>query len=290
MVLECKAERAGKLLTFLRRELQMSSTLVSRLKWENAFFINGQPAHTDHPVQPGERITVVMAERAEGYPAEDIPLDILYEDEYLIAVDKPMGMLIHPSPSRNTGTLANGLRYYYERTNQPCAVHPVSRLDRDTFGVVLLAKSAHVHAHFCRMQREGAIQKIYQAAVFGGPEANRGRIDLPIGRVGEGSLLRKIDQSGKPALTAYRVLERGQETSLLELCPLTGRTHQLRLHCLSMGFPILGDPQYQTAASAAFAEARGISPQQLCAKSLTFLHPLTGERICVVSKQTVWRP
>ena len=197
---------------------------------------------------------------------------------------------MHPSPCRNEGTLANGLLYYFQQTGQPCGIHPVSRLDRDTFGVVLLAKSAHVHEKFRQLHQSGGLQKTYLAAVYGAPDADSGTIDLPVYKIGGGSLLRVVDARGQRAVTEYAVLERCAQTALLQLRPLTGRTHQLRLHCLASGFPILGDPQYRTEASAAFSGARGISPQQLCAKRIRFPHPMTGAELCVESAQSVRFP
>ena len=135
MELRCTAERETHLLSILRRELQLSSTLVRRLKYCDAYTVNGEPAHTDRLVRPGDVVRVCLDEPRPDYPAEDGPLSILYEDEAMLAVDKPQGMLVHPSFSRQTGTLANRLLGYYDRTGQACAVHPVSRLDRDTFGV-----------------------------------------------------------------------------------------------------------------------------------------------------------
>ncbi len=290
MTLRHIAQREGTLLSFLRRELSISSSLVSRLKWQNAFFVAGQPAHTNHSVHIGEEITVILQEQAEGFPAEEMPLSILYEDEFLIALDKPSGILVHPSPCRNEGTLANGLLAYYTKTEQPCAIHPVSRLDRDTFGVVLLAKSAYVHEKFRLLHQSGGMQKTYLAAVFGAPQSESGTIDLPVYKLGNGSLLRTVDARGQRAKTEYRVLRRFAHTSLLQLHPITGRTHQLRLHALASGFPILGDPQYQTEESAAFSSLHDIAPQQLCAKSISFSHPMTGEAIFIVSEQDVALP
>lgn len=290
MTLRCIAERNCKLLSILRRELGMSSTLVSRVKWQNALFVNGEAAHTDRLVNIGDEVTVILSEQVEGYEAEPMELHILYEDEFLIALDKPFGVMMHPSPSRNSGTLANGLLHYYRETNQPCAVHPVSRLDRDTFGVVLFAKSAHVHAKCCALHRQGGIEKTYEAAVFGCPKQTEGEIDLPIGRVGGGSLLRKIAPDGQKAVSRYRVLKACAQTAHLALRPLTGRTHQLRLHCLASGFPILGDPQYNTEASKCFSDAFGLSHQQLCAVSLRLAHPMTGEILTITSSQQVFFP
>ena len=287
MILEHTVTRPAKLLSVLRRELALSDSLVSRLKWQNAFSVNGIPAHTNYIVRPGDVVRVEITEQAEGFDPEPMELSVLYEDEALIALDKPAGMLVHPSPARNTGTLANGLLYYYEQRGTSAAIHPVTRLDRDTFGVVLFAKSAHVHAQFCKMLRDGSLQKTYHAAVFGGPSAPAGLIDLPIGRVGAGSLLRKIDPTGKPARTRFTVLARTPQTSLLALAPETGRTHQLRLHCQSCGFPILGDPQYCTDASKAFSDALGLTHQQLCAFRLSFPHPLTGAQMQIISAQDV---
>lgn len=284
------AQREGELLSFLRRELAMSSSLVARLKWQNAFFVSGTPAHTNHPVHPGDEITVELFEQPEGFPPENIPLHILYEDDALIALDKPAGMLVHPSPCKNEGTLANGLLHYYHQSGQACGIHPVSRLDRDTFGVVLLAKNAYVHEKFRQLHQSGGMEKTYLAAVFGAPEADSGMIDLPVYKLGGGSLLRTVDARGQRAVTHYRVLVRRAHTALLELHPITGRTHQLRLHCMASGFPILGDPQYASGASAAFSAAHAIAPQQLCAKSIAFTHPMTREQICIKSTQGVLFP
>lgn len=290
MLLRCTASREGKLNTFLRRELSMSSSLVSRLKWQNALLVNGAPAHTGHPVRTGDEVAVRLEETVEGFSPEEMPLSILYEDEALIALDKPAGLLTHPSPCRNDGTLANGLLAYYQKTGQRCGIHPVSRLDRDTFGVVLLAKNAYVHEKFRQLHQSGGMEKTYLAAVFGTPEADSGMIDLPVYKLGGGSLLRTVDARGQRAVTHYRVLVRRAHTALLELHPITGRTHQLRLHCMASGFPILGDPQYASGASAAFSAAHAIAPQQLCAKSIAFTHPMTREQICIKSTQGVLFP
>ena len=206
MLLRCTASREGKLNTFLRRELSMSSSLVSRLKWQNALLVNGAPAHTGHPVRTGDEVAVRLEETVEGFSPEEMPLSILYEDEALIALDKPAGLLTHPSPCRNDGTLANGLLAYYQKTGQRCGIHPVSRLDRDTFGVVLLAKNAYVHEKFRQLHQSGGIRKTYRACVYGAPDADCGTIDLPVFKLGGGSLLRTVDARGQQAVTEFSVL------------------------------------------------------------------------------------
>lgn len=277
------AARSGRLSSFLREEMQMSAGLMNRLKWKERLFVNGKAVHTDHTVQIGDVITVPLDEPAPDYPAQQGELSILYEDAHLLAVDKPAGMLIHPSRSRNTGTLANYVLGYYQKTGQRSAFHPLTRLDRDTFGIVLLAKNSHIHSLL--MQQD--VEKIYHAWVFGGPKADSGVIDAPIGRCPLPSLLRQVTEGGKPSVTCYRVLERKGELCKLALQPVTGRTHQLRLHCAHMGFPILGDPQYGSEASGSLSRRLGLSTQQLCAKVLTFAHPITKQKMEVVSRMDV---
>ncbi len=280
MKLSCIAQREAKLLPILRQELAMSSTLVKRLKYSHAFLVNGQAVRTNYPVRIGDHVEVILDEPEPEYPAQEGELSILFEDDFFIAIDKPPGMLMHPSPARNEGTLANYLLSYYNRTGQPCAVHPVSRLDRDTFGVVLLAKNAHAHAKMHEQLLEEGLRKTYHAVVVGCPGEPEGLIDAPIARVQGDSLLRCVREDGKPARSKYRLLERNGPCSVLELQPLTGRTHQLRVHCAYMGFPIAGDPQYGR-------DAYGLPHQQLCAVSLGFSHPITGNFIEILSKQKV---
>lgn len=287
MELKHIANREGRLSSFLKEEMAMSTGLMNRLKWQDKLFVNGIPQHTDYPVKPGDVITVPLEEETPAYPAEDAPLTVLYEDDHILAVDKPAGMLIHPSRVKNTGTLANRVVGYYQRTGQSCAFHPITRLDRDTFGIVLLAKNAHIHALLNELHRKGLLCKTYEALVFGGPAEDKGVIDAPIARKPLPSLLREVSPEGKPSVTEFRVLERGEKVTRLELKPITGRTHQLRVHCSHMGYPILGDPQYGSEASKRYSEEMDILTQLLCAKKLEFSHPITGENMCLKSKLSV---
>ncbi|MBR3060506.1 MAG: RluA family pseudouridine synthase [Oscillospiraceae bacterium] len=310
MVLSCVMTRKTKLLSALRRELRISDGLVRRLKPLDAFRVNGKSAHTNQILVPGDRVTVTIEEAAPDFPAQQGPLSILYEDDCLIALDKPLGILVHPTFSRQTGTLANYLLGHYQATGQACAVHVVTRLDRDTMGVVLFAKNAWAHWLLMEQLADGRLEKVYEALTLGGPEEEEGLIDLPIAKRPNPSLLRYVDPSGKPAQTRFRVLERG-EICRLELRPLTGRTHQLRVHCAYMGFPIVGDPQYggaQNAKCKMQSEGSGIRDQgpgdgetdsstplrcaqndntggqRLVARRIGLEHPLTGERIMLVSQ------
>lgn len=283
MELNHTARREGRLSKILREEMGLSAGLMNRLKWTGALKVNGQSVHTDFPVQPGDTVTAVLEEESPDYPAEDLPLTLLYEDAYLLAVDKPQGMLIHPSSARNTGTLANAVAGYYRRTGSTGAFHPLTRLDRDTFGIVLIAKNGYA----CALLQRSRPRKTYHALTLGGPKDDWGTIDAPIARKPLPSLLREIRPDGKPSRTEYRVLDRGEALCRLALTPITGRTHQLRLHCAYMGFPIVGDPQYGSAEALTWAEKLGVTGQQLCAKRLEFTHPVTGAALTLESRMDV---
>ena len=277
------ARRSGRLSSFLREEMEMSAGLMNRLKWQDKLFVNGVPRHTDYPVAPGDVITVPLEEPEPSYPAQEGSLTILYEDEHILAVDKPAGMLIHPSRSQFTDTLANFVAGYYQKTGQAAAFHPVTRLDRDTFGAVLLGKNSHTHA----LLSQNPLEKTYEALVYGAPTQAEGVIDAPIARRPLPSLLRQVSPEGKPSLTRYRVLSWQEKTALLALTPVTGRTHQLRVHCAYMGFPIVGDPQYGSPESQAFSREMGAATQLLCAKTLRFSHPITKTPMEITSTYTI---
>lgn len=284
------AVRSGRLSSFLRGEMGISAGLFNRLKWQNKLLVNGIPRFADYPVQIGDVICVSLDEPAPDYPAQDDPITVLYEDEHILAVDKPCGMLIHPSHSQLTGTLANRVIGYYRRTGQNSAFHPITRLDRDTFGIVLLAKNAHIHALLSQLQREQALEKTYHALVYGRLEHTEGVIDAPIARKPLPSLLREVHPDGKPCRTEYTVLEQLTDCCKLALRPITGRTHQLRLHCAYIGHPILGDPQYNTADSVRLSQQLGLETQLLCAKQIHFRHPVTDATLCLRSGMDVSVP
>ena len=283
MELKCIASREGRLSSFLLGELKMSSGLMNKLKWGDGIRVNGVSQRTNFAVKTGDVVTVRLDEEEPEYPAEDGELHVIYEDAHVLVVDKPAGMLIHPSRAKNNGTLANFVAGYYQKTGQKCAFHPMTRLDRDTFGIVLLAKNAHVHT----LLQGADVRKTYHALTFGGPTAEEGVIDAPIARRPLPSLLRCVSPEGKPSVTEWRVLERDGKLCKLALRPVTGRTHQLRVHCAYMGFPILGDPQYGSEESQAFSETLGLTHQVLCAKRLEFAHPMTGEEITLESGMDV---
>ena len=282
MELKHTARRCGRLSAILREDMAMSYGLMNRLKWDDKLLVNGIPQRTNYPVQTGDVVSAILDEPEPEYPAEDLPVTVLYEDEHILAVDKPAGMLIHPSRSQFSGTLANRVIGYYRRTGQTGAFHPVTRLDRDTYGVVLLGKNSYAHAMLSELP-EGQLQKVYEAAVFGKMPDRAGVIDAPIARRPLPSLMRYVNQDGKPSQTRYEVLEEREGYTLVRLWPLTGRTHQLRVHCAHVGCPILGDPQYGSEESQALSAKLGLTHQMLCARRLEFAHPITGKQMTLES-------
>ena len=279
MELRWVAQREGKLSSFLRGEMKLSYSLMNKLKWGDSIQVNGIPQRTNYPVMPGDVIIVQLDEDEPEYPAENGPLHVLYEDDWILAVDKPAGMLIHPSRAKNDGTLANYVLGYYQKSGQKRAFHPLTRLDRDTFGVVLLAKNAHVHT----LLQQCRVKKTYHALTFDWIEGNTGEIDAPIARRPLPSLLRYVGEDGKPSITRWKVLRREESVCKLALEPVTGRTHQLRVHCAHMGHPILGDPQYGSEESLHLSGCLGIASQMLCAKRLEFAHPMTEQQMVLES-------
>ena len=277
---------AGKtLFSVLRYRLHISAGQIKRLKYQTLMLVDGSPVHTDYRVSPGERIQLTLPEEHAAFPPEAGDLQILYEDEALLAVHKPAGIIMHPSATRNTGTLANRVLHYLGKGT----VHPVNRLDRDTTGVTIFAKNGYVKSILTETLRVAGIEKTYLAPVYGRLPEQEGVIDLPIDRVRADSLWRTIREEGQPSRTSYALLSEHGPWALYAFHPLTGRTHQIRLHCLAAGAPVLGDPVYRTEASAAFSDALGLSVQQLCCVEMAFPHPLTGEELRVRTEPEFFR-
>ncbi len=268
-----KKEDAGKMLKYLLRErFLLSASLLRRSKVSGELLLNGEPVFVTRTVSEGDKLELVLPGESADFPAQSAPLDIIYEDELILAVNKPEGMLTHPSHSRYTGTLANfALGHILSSGGENC--HAVNRLDRDTSGVVLFAKNSYAKALFCAAEME----KSYIAAVFSCPKESEGTVSLPIKRLREGEMRRVTAPDGVPAVTHYRVIGRFEGGSLVRLHLETGRTHQIRVHMLAIGCPLLGDGLYYTGASRELSAQLGIKTQLLHAESLRIVHPLTGE-------------
>lgn len=267
----------------------------------NHALVGQNPSKPAYRVKRGDAIAVSIPppQSVETQP-EAIAIDVLYEDEVVIVLNKPAGMPVHPSPGHATGTLVNGLLYHCPDLGdiggeiRPGIVH---RLDKDTSGVMVVAKSALSLNHLASQFKLHKVEKTYTAIVYGDVPAQRGIIDLAIGRHPiDRKRMRAIDQTkaasagkGKirDAVTQWRVVDRFSAATVLALYPKTGRTHQLRVHCTAIGHPIVGDPTYgsykapmQPASQRSMHEKLGkVKRQMLHARRLRFTHPATAKRL-----------
>ena len=266
----------GKKITeYLRYELSLSASLIKKVKYGHVF-INGENVHMRAIVKTGDVITVTMPEdKSEGIRAIEMPLDIIYEDDYLIAVNKPSDMPTHPSKGNNLPTLAEGIMAYYK--DRRFVFRAINRLDRDTGGIVIIAKDAHTADKLSREMKAGGYVKKYVAIVDGTPNPKEGMIDAPIEREYEGNIKRIVRADGKRAITEYKVIkELDFGRSLCEITLHTGRTHQIRVHMAHIGHPLTADFLYGTAVEK--------EKYKLHAKSIEFTHPISGERMILNSK------
>ena len=259
----------------LRGELGISSTLLKTLKWRaGAITLNGESVRVNALVRTGDEVCVTLSERA---PREtdvaplDLPLDIVYEDEDLLVLNKRAGLAMHPmSTDLAAPNLAGALVAYLGAGTVP---HFVSRLDKGTSGLLIAAKSGYVHELLRRALHSEALRREYRALAVGHVMPPRGVIDAPIARA-EGSLVKRcVSPDGLPSRTEYEVLSYHGGLTLLRLAPLTGRTHQLRVHMASLGCPLAGDWLYGTEDKALIARP------SLHSYALWFTHPLTGEAL-----------
>ncbi len=227
---------------FLSKSLGLSATLIKRVKY-GGVFINGENVHMRATVRNGDTVTVEIRDKInESIAPIDIPLDIVYEDDFILAVNKPTNMPTHPSRGNTLPTLANAVCSYL---GAEFVFRAVNRLDKGTSGLVLIAKDAITSAKLGKMMKERKISKKYEAVILGTPSPERGTVDAPIEREAPGGIKRCVSPSGKCAVTEYNVLAKSNNgTSLCEFIPHTGRTHQIRVHSSYIGHPLAGDEMY----------------------------------------------
>lgn len=284
LVLQIGEADAGRMIKYvLRDRAAVSATVLRRAKAQGGIFLNGEPVYVIERVRPGDELVLECEEAETDVPREQGEVCVLFEDAWYLCLDKPSGQFTHPTRNVWTGTLLNYALGYLPAGS---ACHAVSRLDRDTCGVILFAKSGHAKTRAARR-----LTKEYMANVYGAPAAESGTITLPIRREVPGALRRVPAADGAPAVTDWRVLERRGESSLLGFELHTGRTHQIRVHCLAMGHPILGDGLYNTEPSRALSARLGIQTQSLCASRLIFEHPFTGQTVTIEStfQKNMWK-
>lgn len=251
--------------SFLRQHCGLSWRMVVKLKRvEGGMTADGVPLRSIDRLRAGQTVRVQMPEDAVRIEGADMPLSVVYEDEHLLVIDKPPYLAVHPSAGKPEPTLANAVVGYFERTGTPLSFRPVNRLDRNTSGLLLAAKSPHVA--YALAQKP---QKEYLAVVLGALTGS-GTVDQPI-RVKEGCCItREVGEGGKPSVTHWESLGTDGEISLVRLVLETGRTHQIRVHMAWLGYPLAGDAMYGTDET--YLPRHGLH----CAH-MTLIHPVTGE-------------
>ena len=260
----------------------LSRTYIQKLIKDKLVLVGNVPVKANYKVRTDDVLQISVPEAVEpDIKPENIPLDVLYEDEDVLVVNKPKGMVVHPAAGHYNGTLVNALLYYCKDSLsgingilRPGIVH---RIDRDTTGSLLICKNDFSHASIAAQLKEHSVTRRYVAIVHGRLKDEEGTINAPIGRHPTDRKKMAVNHTnGKDAVTHYRVLARFSEYTYIECRLETGRTHQIRVHMASIGHPLLGDEVYAPGRKSSFSSLQG---QTLHAKILGFIHPKTGEYI-----------
>jgi 23S rRNA pseudouridine1911/1915/1917 synthase len=255
-----------------------SRARAQRLIDEGRVRVDGHTRRKRHEVTAGELVDVDESKPVADAPEVDVPFGVAYEDEHLIVVEKPAGVVVHPARGHRTGTLSQALAGRAAGGEEPWRAGIVHRLDRDTSGLLVVAKSDAVHRALKALLAARHLSREYQALVAGTPVARAGTIEAPIGRDRRNRTLMSIDSDEpREARTHFEIIEVLPSATLLRVSLDTGRTHQIRVHLRSIGHPVCGDRQY------GITDAYGLTRQFLHAGRLAFVHPVTGEPIDVRS-------
>lgn len=269
----------------IRERLMVSGRMLQRLTRSKGIQVNRKAAFLGRKAKVGDRISVRVMDRPNpGVGAATQPVvnhalpepEVLYEDGQFVIVNKPTGMMVHPVNEQQTETLVHVLAAYWAAKGDVAVPHPVHRLDKETSGAVLIAKSSYAHQLADRLLRDNKISREYLAVLSGGPTDDEGTIQAPIARDPFHKVRRRVHKNGENAVTHYKVLARSEEMTLVQVWLETGRTHQIRVHFSHLGYPLLGDTLYGGKRNAA-------TGQGLHAHRLSFVHPVTDGTIAVAA-------
>lgn len=277
-----QAEEGQRIATVLKHRFGFSTALLRQLKLlPDGILLDGERAFANQPVRAGQRITCLLPpeEASSNILPVEGPLTIVYEDEALLILEKPCGVAVHPSQGHFTDSLANFVAFEMQRRGEPFVFRAVNRLDRNTSGLMAVAKSGYIQTRLIEQLKTGQLHREYLAICQGRPLPPSGCISKPILDLPK-TLKRVVDEHGAPAVTHYETLETRAGFSLLRLWLETGRTHQIRVHMASVGCPVAGDFLYGNELAA-------LSGHALHSASLSLLHPLSGETLCF---QSAMRP
>ena len=258
----------------LKAEFSMSDRLLLKLKKLDKIYLNGNVTSVNHPVLENDLIECYLdyeEDNSNIIPTE-MPLNIIYEDEAYIVVNKPAGIPVHPSMDHYTDSLSNGIAFYFNQIGLKKKIRPVNRLDKDTSGIVIFAKNEYIQECLVRQMKSKEFIKRYIAVVNGNLDNLEGTINAPIARK-EGSIIERcVSETGDIAITHYKVLKRKTDFDIVECILETGRTHQIRVHFAYLGHSLLGDTLYGTSSSL-------INRQALHAYEVEFTHPLSKKKV-----------
>lgn len=254
-------------------KLNFSVRSISKMKREESVFVNGVYKKPSSKVNKGDLIEVKIDEDMANFEAQNLNLDILYDDFDIIMVNKPPFMVVHPTKSHFDNTIANGVTYYIKEKDEKVKIRFVNRLDMNTSGLVIVAKNAYAHHTLSLDMSNDDVEKKYITVVKGIVKDDEGTINEPIYRPTEDSIKRVVDERGQASVTHYKVLERLDDATVLEVKLETGRTHQIRVHMSHIGHGIIGDELY------GYEDENLINRQALHAYSLVFNQPRTKERL-----------
>jgi len=260
----------------LKQEFEISDRLLLRLKKQKKILLNSKPTYIHSLVQIGDVISVIFdsEEDNSNIVPTQMDINILYEDEWILIVNKPNNLAVHPSHLHYTNSLSNGIKYYYNSINLKKKIRPVNRLDKDTSGIVIFAKNAYIQECLIKQMKAKTFKKEYIAIVDGILEKNSGIISAPISRKENSIIERCVSPLGDLAITYYTVLKNYKDHSLVHFLLGTGRTHQIRVHCSYINHPISGDTLYGKSS-------KYISRQALHSNKVTFIHPISRKLISI---------
>ena len=257
----------------LKKYFHISDRLLLKLKNNNKIFLNNQETRTSTQLLLNDTVTVDISfiEKSENINPVKMDLDIIYEDNCMLIVNKPFGLTVHPSMAHFEDSLSNGLQYYFEQNNIQTKIRPVNRLDKDTSGIVIFAKNEHIQNRLTDQMKNHIFKKSYIAILEGNLEKTLDTINAPIARKPGSIIERQVNSKGQKAITHYKLIKNYIDFCLVEFELETGRTHQIRVHSKYIGHPILGDTLYGNSSEL-------ISRQALHAYKVEFIHPIKKEK------------
>ena len=265
-------------LQVLKEHFLLSDRLITKLKKYKKIYLNSKETYTKQKVISGDVVSFILDfdEDNSNIVPSNIPLDIIYEDEYLLILNKPAGIAIHPSILHYDNSLSNGVKFYFDKIKLNKKMRIVNRLDRNTSGIVIFAKNEYIQECLIRQMKTKELKKEYLAIVCGILENSSGTLDFPIARK-EGSIIERcVNSNGDLAITHYDVFKTFNNLSLVHIVLETGRTHQIRVHFSYINHPVLGDTLYGNPSDL-------IARQALHSYKISFIHPITKENMTITA-------